>query len=257
MSYFATSSSYAAALSYAAYCIHSTLLNYHSPELHCMLCLSYVAPSELHCSLWKALYPNELCCILLSYAAPYWAISHPIDLHCTMLSNASSWWATQPEHCTLLSYAALCRATPPPPSTLLNWAALHPNELQCIIMIYAAPLKSYLNLTELLCTLLAMLYPTELCSILWATLHTTWATYSIFVKFLKCWNAGMSSTGIRIAQSGIGMLQYRTKMLAGCQNTDAGCIGPNADAQLCINCSVSTYSDIRVIKCCQHMQQCW
>jgi hypothetical protein len=46
----------------------------------------------------------------------------------------------------------------------------------------------------------------------------------------------MSSTGIIIPQSGIGMLQYRTKMLARCRNTDAGCICLNADAQLCMNC---------------------
>ncbi len=43
---------------------------------------------------WAKLHPNELYCILLSYAALSWATLHPIELRYTLLSYAAFNWAT-------------------------------------------------------------------------------------------------------------------------------------------------------------------
>ncbi len=113
------------------------------------------------------------------------------------------------------------------------WATLNP--LSCAVTYrYGAPWwamrhplgahMGQLTLTELRCTLLSywvpywtMLYPTELPNTLWAMLHPNWATYSTFVQFLTCRNAGLSGTG---------MLRYRTEML------DAGIPMPAASASM-------------------------
>jgi hypothetical protein len=71
-------------------------------------------------------------------------------------------------HCILLSYAAPF------------WAPLHPPELRCILFSYPAPYWAKLHLTELHCILLsyaapfwAPLHPPELRCTHWATLHPT------------------------------------------------------------------------------------
>jgi hypothetical protein len=38
---------------------------------------------------WDTLYPAELRCPLLSYAATCWATLHPTELRCTLISYAA------------------------------------------------------------------------------------------------------------------------------------------------------------------------
>jgi hypothetical protein len=218
----------------------------------------YVAPYQatmcsffqLRCTLWATQHP-------LSYAAPtplscaafYWATlhpyGHPTELNCTLLSYLSSWWATTPAHCTLLNYPTCTQ---------------HPTELCCTLLNYAESYEQCWTLLSHGALHWAMLHLTELCCTYWAALNLieirgtllsyvcTLLSYSapcdlrctlnelhkvpVFMKFFKCWNAGLSGTGLRVPQSGAGMLRV-LDWDAGCWNTDAGGIGLNADAQLC------------------------
>jgi hypothetical protein len=46
--------------------------------------------------------------------------------------------------------------------------------------------------------------------------NVNYARYSVLIplcNFVKCQNGGLFGTGIRVPQSGIGMLRYRTEML--------------------------------------------
>ncbi len=140
------------------------------------------------------LYLTEPRGTLLSYAAPYWA-----TLHLTVLR-----WTHKAElrpielRCTLLSY------TQNP-----NWATMHPTELRWTLLSYAEPYWATLYPTELHYS------PTELPSVLVP-----------LCNFVKCRNAGLSGTGIRVTQSGTGMLRYRTEML------DAGIPMPAASVSM-------------------------
>ncbi len=71
-------------------------------------------------------HPTELCCTLLSCAAPYWSVLHPTEL-CR----------------TLLSYAAPYRAMPRP-----NWATPHPAEICRTLPYYAASFWAMPHLSE-------------------------------------------------------------------------------------------------------------
>ncbi len=111
------------------------------------------------------------------WALSYSAVLHPIELWCTLLAEL------QCNPCWLPH---------------LNWATLHPTHGATLYpkLSYAAPY--------------------------WATQHhvsyatPNWATYTILIplcNFSKCWNAGQCGTGIRVSQSGTGMVRYRTGML--------------------------------------------
>jgi hypothetical protein len=128
--------------------LHPTELPKYPNDLQCILFLSYVAPSEPHCTIWAslqctplscAMYPIELQCIL------FWAIPHPFELHCTLLSYPPSHTLHPAELCcTLLNYAATSEQC----CTLLSHG--HSNEsteLRCIHRNYAAP-----HPTDLRCT---------------------------------------------------------------------------------------------------------
>ncbi len=88
--------------------------------------------------------PTELHPILLSYAAPYWAMPHLNELRCTPLSYAPPY----------LSYAASCWATPHP-----DWVPLHHTELRRIFRAMLHPSWASLHPTEIYCTLTEMLHP--------------------------------------------------------------------------------------------------
>ncbi len=141
------------------------------------------------------LYSSEQCCTLLShggtllsYAAPYWATLNP-------LSSAASYWAkvhlaeihsTITElRCTLMS----CTLNPTLRYAGPSWATLYPTELRCSLLSYAAPCELHYSLTELPSVLV------PLCT------------------FVKCRKAGLSGIGIRVPQSGNGMLRYRTEVM--------------------------------------------
>jgi hypothetical protein len=120
----------------------------HPTDLHCILFLSYAAPTELHFNLWAIMHHTELCCILMSYTTP-----HPTELHYTLLSYAAPCWATSPTSCTLLSYAApfwiivhlLSNAEPSWATGHTTYlccshsATLHPIKLWCTLLSSAAP----------------------------------------------------------------------------------------------------------------------
>ncbi len=182
-----------------------TFLNYSAPSEQCSTLLSQGHSTELRCTLLS----NAVPVYPLSCAAPYWAKVHPADLHSTplrasspLLSYAEPYWATlNPTelHWTLLSY------------TEPYWATLYPNELRCSMQHHVSYTTDY-SLTELPSVLIP------------------------FCNFVKCRNAGLSGTGIRVAQSGTGMLRYRTEML------DAGIPMPAPSASMPMhsyaNCSL-------------------
>ncbi len=68
--------------------------------------------------------PINLCCTLLSCAAPYRATLHPTELRRILLSYAAPYWAT-----------------------------MHPTELRWTLLSYTAPYLAKLQHSELLCTL--------------------------------------------------------------------------------------------------------
>ncbi len=95
----------------------------------------------------------------MSYAATYWAKLHPTsymlhstELSCTFLSE---------RRCTLSELHCALRAR----CTL--WAMLHPFQLRCALLSYAAPFWGILHPSELRCTLLKYIGP------FWSTLHPT------------------------------------------------------------------------------------
>jgi hypothetical protein len=106
----------------------------HLVELCCTL-LSYAALC------WDTL-PTP--CILLSYAAPFWTTLH-------LQNNAPPYWATghfTELRCTLLGYTVVmvCPAAKLHPLWASSpWAMLHPTELPCILLSYAAPYWSMLH----------------------------------------------------------------------------------------------------------------
>ncbi len=124
-------------------------------------------PSELCCT--PMMQPHELRCNLQNYdAASCWATQHPAELSCPL--NCCT--AFSELRCTPLSNAAT------------NWATLYFSNLRCTEMGYVAPSElccylywTMLHPTELHCTLLSyaasclpMLYHAELC---WALLRYT------------------------------------------------------------------------------------
>ncbi len=93
---------------------------------------------------------------------------------------------------------------------------LHPTELRWTLLSYTEP-------TELRCSLLSYAAPCELHYSL-TELPSVHIPLWNFVG--KCWNAGLSGTGISVPQSGTEMLRYRTEML------DAGISMPAASASI-------------------------
>ncbi len=148
---------------------------------------SYAAPLSYVARTW-ALH----CCILPSFAAPYWASMHPFfELRCTLWAPLYPVSSTAPckLHCTL-------------------WAMLHNTELTCILLSYAETLLSYTHPTELPNTLIAKLHPTELCCTrlsyavpYWATVYppelpnNLWAT--LHPTELRCTPLGYGAPTIR------------------------------------------------------------
>ncbi len=158
-------------------------------------------------------HPTELCCTLLSYAAPYWAtlapywaVLHFSELRCTVLSCVAPccWGTVHPSLCcaplSCSSYSVL-RGMPLLRYTLLSsaapfWGASHPlwpSALRCIPYVFL------LN-TELLDGSVLVLYLTG--------------------------NANAGTVKIR----GPTKLRYRTQM-TGYRNAYVGYFGPSA--QLC------------------------
>ncbi len=161
--------------------------------------MSYFATFWATLPPWAAglLYPDELSHL---HPAPYWAMLNPSELRWifwTML------YLTEPRD-ALLSYAGpywamlhLLSYTSP------YWVMLHPAELCCTPYGLAHPNWATLHPIELrMYTNWTALYCTELFSTLWATQRS------------KCRNAGLSGTGIRVPQSGTGMLDAITPMPA-------------------------------------------
>jgi hypothetical protein len=118
-------------------------------EQHCSL-LSYAAP---YC---PTLHPTELCRTLLSKAPPYWAMPLPTLLRCTPLSYATldniccillcyaaPWAMPHPTvlRCTPLSYAALDNIC-----CIFYYATPHP-ELCRTLLCYAVPHWAMLHST--------------------------------------------------------------------------------------------------------------
>jgi len=113
---------------------------------------SYAAPSELHSTLWATL------------PLPHWAALHSIEQRCTLmdtlLSLTAPCWATfHPDELPHL-HTALCWTIQPAPSTLLSYAA--PFWTMLNLMSNAEPYWATGRSTELCCTLLNYVAPTEL-----------------------------------------------------------------------------------------------
>ncbi len=111
--------------------------------------LSYVAPSELHCTIWAKLHCTPLSCAMYPIELQsilFWAIPHPFELHCTLLSYPPFHTLHPAELCcTLLNYAStseqcctLLRYGHSNESTEL-YAASYGTMLRRILLSYAAP----------------------------------------------------------------------------------------------------------------------
>jgi hypothetical protein len=150
------------------YAVASYWATLQPTELHCILFLSYTAPSELRC-----MHPTELRWIPLNYAAPNWAIPLPTELHCS-----------------LLSYASPCRDSPSPctlqPTELCyNYAA--PSDQCCTTLCQGALYWATLHLTELRCTHWAALHPMICCSPFWAVRHPLRASSPLLCYAVPYW----------------------------------------------------------------------
>jgi hypothetical protein len=119
--------------------------------------MSYPLPPH-----WAMLYPSELCCTLLNYAASY--------EKCTSLNYA----VTTVLRCALLSYTAPLYELAHP-----NWATLHPTELywtllNWTLLSYAVPYWATLYSIELrstirhykICSILFIDFEKHVCCIL-------------------------------------------------------------------------------------------
>ncbi len=173
---------------------------------------------ELCCTLLNYVVPSEQCCTLQRHGALYWAILHLTELRCVHSA------ALRPIElrCTLLSYTA-------PPYDLAHpyWATLHPAELRWTLLSYAEPYWAMLNPTVLRCSLLSYAALCELHYIL-----TEQPSVLVpLCNFFKCQNAWLCRYCNKCTP-----VWYRNAMVpdwdAGCQNTDDGGIGLDADAQL-------------------------
>ncbi len=100
-------------------------------------------------------------------------------------------------------------------------------ELHCTPHGVAQPNCATLYPTELFCTLLSY-------AAMWATSWDTVPTVLVpLCNFFKCRNTELSGDGIKVRQSGTGMLRHRTEMLIAGIGTDTCSIGLDADAQPC------------------------
>jgi hypothetical protein len=149
--------------------IHFVEASWFSSSLVCSCC-SWGANPKIEprpCSQQAycvTLYHKELCCTFLLYAAPSWVLSytlHPTELCCTlyMKSYAAKYWAT-PNPSEL--HWTLCANLHPIERPCTHWASVHPFELRCSLLSFAAHYCATLHPTELRCTLLGYAAPSEL-----------------------------------------------------------------------------------------------